>query len=40
MNPDEIVVHVVQRERGNVVFDLLGERIGQASEPGAFASAL
>ena len=31
MNPDEIVVHVVDRDRGNVVLDLLRECVSQPS---------
>jgi hypothetical protein len=32
VNPAEVVVHVVKGDRGNVILDLLGERIGQAGE--------
>ena len=32
MNPDEIVVHVMQGQRRDMVFDLFGERVRQASE--------
>ena len=30
MNPDEVVVHVVDRDGCNVVLDLLGESVGQS----------
>jgi hypothetical protein len=30
MNPDEVVVHVVQRDGHDVVFDLPGKRIGKS----------
>ena len=30
MNPDEVVVHVVDRKRSQMVFDFLRERIGEA----------
>jgi hypothetical protein len=32
VQPDEIVIHHVERDRISVVFDLLGESVGQPSE--------
>jgi hypothetical protein len=32
MNPDEIVVHVVDRDGRDVVLDLFGERIRESRE--------
>ena len=32
MYPDETVVHVVDRQRCDVIFDLLGECIGKSGE--------
>ena len=32
MNPDEVVMHVVKRNRRDVILDFLRERIGQPSE--------
>jgi len=33
MNPNEVVVHVMERQRGDVVLDLFRERIGQSGKP-------
>ncbi len=32
MNPDEVVVHIVDRDRGNMIFDLLGKPVRQSGE--------
>ena len=33
MNPDEVVVHAVESNRRNVVFQFLGEGVSQSREP-------
>ena len=33
MNPDKVVMHIVDRQRRAVIVDLLAERIGQACVP-------
>jgi hypothetical protein len=33
MNPAEIVVHAVERNRGDMILDLLGESVRQPSKP-------
>jgi len=32
MHANKVVVHIVQSDRGNVIFEFLGERIGEPSE--------